>query len=424
MNQIKNRYLKVKDISQGSQGIITLMKDTKDNNKYVVLKTIKPPEESQIDFQKSFNEVNLLKQLHHPNIIQYYDSIYEPPNNLYIFLEYADGQDLSKYMEKNPKMSKNQILNIFSQIIFGLSYIHSKKIIHRDLKCENIFLFKNELVKIGDFGVSKEISNGKLAKTVIGSPLFFAPEILLNIPYSYPADIWAAGCILYQMMTGRHPFKSKSTQELIGKVLLKKPSIPSGCDKRLADLFFKMVDKEPKNRPTAAEILQVPMIKKHLASLQEKIDLKSQLPHRSSSKHSTSKNHNIPNLSIDNDENIQYDVPDWIKDNQIVSDELQLQSCKQLEEDTTNFAQMIKHSLASNQSDTLIQMSNDLALRKEKLIQLCKDQLKDKYSIAYDFIKKNGIDNRNELCTVLNTVSLPEDSLRMIETITMIERFI
>ena len=85
---------------------------------------------------------------------------------------------------------------------------------------------------------------------------------------------------------------------------------------------------------------------------------------------------------------------------------------------------MIKHSLASNQSDTLIQMSNDLALRKEKLIQLCKDQLKDKYSIAYDFIKKNGIDNRNELCTVLNTVSLPEDSLRMIETITMIERFI
>lgn len=427
MNQIKNRYVKVKDISQGSQGIITLMKDTKDNNKYVVLKTIKPPEESQIDFEKSLNEVNLLKQLHHPNIIKYYDSIYEPPNNLYIFLEYADCQDLSKFIEKNKKISKDQILHIFSQIIFGLSYIHSKKIIHRDIKCENIFLFKNKLVKIGDFGVSKEISDGKLAKTVIGSPLFFAPEILLNMPYSYPADIWAAGCILYQLMTGRHPFLSKSSQELIGKVLCGKPSIPSGCDKRLADLFFKMVDKEPKNRPTAADILQIPMIKKKLASIQSNIDLKTQAIRSSSSKHSSSKNqHNMETISIDNDENIQLDVPDWIKDNHTVADELQLQSCRQLEEDTTNFAQMIKNSLANNlhQNESLIMMTNNLSLRKEKLIQLCKEKMKDKYSLAYDFIKKNGIDNRNELCTILNTVSLPEDSLKMIETITMIERFI
>lgn len=422
MNQIKNRYIKVKDISQGSQGIITLMKDTEDNNKYVVLKTIKPPEESQIDFEKSLNEVNLLKQLHHPNVIQYYDSIYEPPNSLYIFLEYADCQDLSKYMQKNKKMSNDQILRIFSQIILGLSYIHSKKIIHRDLKCENIFLFKNELVKIGDFGVSKEISDGKLAHTVIGSPLFFAPEILLNMPYSYPADIWAAGCILYQMMTSRHPFLSKSSQELIGKVLCSKPSIPSGCDKRLADLFFRMVDKEPKNRPTASEILQIPMIKKQLSAIQSFIDLKKK---SSNNKRSSSKNQSI-NLSPDYDNDIQLDVPEWIKENQTVADELQIQSNRQLEEDTTNFAQMIKKSFANNshQNELLIMMSSDLALRKEKLVQLCKEKMKDKYSIVYEFVKKNGIDNRNELCNILNTVSLPEESLKMIETITMIERFI
>lgn len=412
---LENRYIKVKDISQGAQGVITLMKDTKDNNKYVILKRIKTSDESRIDFQKSFNEVNLLKQLHHPNIIQYYNSIYEPPEKLYIFLEYADGQDLAKYIKKNHKMSTNQILNIFSQIIFGLSYIHSKKIIHRDLKCENIFLFKNELVKIGDFGVSKEISdNEQFTKTIIGSPLFFAPEILLNMPYSYPADIWAVGCILYQMMTGKHPFSSKSHHQLVGKVLSGNVKMPSGCDKRLVDLFLEMVNQEPKDRPTAAQILEMPMIKEQLSKLQKNIDL-NMITSRNSKGHKS--------YSIDGNEINQYDVPDWIKDNQDIANEFLFQSNRKLEQDTSSFAELIKSTLADiNQKNTPLMITNNLSLRKENLIQQCKLQLKENYTITYDFIKKNGIDKRNELYSILNT-TLPEKLIKMIETITMIERF-
>jgi serine/threonine protein kinase len=124
-------------------------------------------------------------------------------------MELADGGDLSKYLV--PQMPEQSILFYFTQIIEGVEYIHSQGIVHRDLKPDNIFIMTNGTIKIGIFGVAKQLSNLNLLQmTSIGTFLYMAPEILFKQPSGISSDIWSLGCILYQMMTGNLPFLANS----------------------------------------------------------------------------------------------------------------------------------------------------------------------------------------------------------------------
>ncbi|OHT15828.1 CAMK family protein kinase [Tritrichomonas foetus] len=445
-----NRYTKVRDIGKGSYGVVSLMKDTHDHNKYVVVKTIKTKRNNTEEMKKAQQEAELLKSLQHPNVIQYYDSFFKSPTELCIVLEYADGKDLSKYLQSHPKLTESKILEIFTQIIFGIAYIHSQNILHRDIKIANILYFKSGFVKIGDFGISREVSEDSLATTIIGTPYFMAPEIISQQPYSYPADIWAAGCILFELMTGEHAFNGKSRDELFSNIKYgKTPKLPKRFSKGITDLLLKMISKNPARRPTAQEILKMPIIQRELSRLEYKMKAdisaqqsflsnqtnqsyvsvfsspksQSKLPVR---RQSNIKNEHINNTNNDDDEIDQYDVPDWIKDNKVVAAELIRQSFQKLQGDRSRFADIIHASISQlpkNNEGSFHAIQTDLPARKSLLETQCKEILGDKYDVAYNFIKNNWVDDQSELKTILGVKHLPEDAIKMLETITMIERF-
>lgn len=133
----------------------------------------------------------------------------------------ADGGDLLQMIEKmkkqRSKMSEKQVWSYLVQIVRGLKALHDLKIVHRDIKCANIFLTKDGVVKLGDLNVSK-VSKSGLMKTQTGTPYYASPEVWKDKPYDYRSDIWSLGCVLYEMVTLLPPFRATSMQGLAAKV--------------------------------------------------------------------------------------------------------------------------------------------------------------------------------------------------------------
>ena len=155
------------------------------------------------------SEVELLKKLKHPNIVKYYKSFRED-DNLYIIMEYFDNGDLDDYInvlgKGNNQNKKEEIWNIFYQCISGLNYLHSTGVVHRDIKPCNIFMTKNKIIKIGDFGVSAFFKNidiekiKKLTNTYVGTYEYMAPEIIKREKkYNEKVDIFSMGCVFYEI---------------------------------------------------------------------------------------------------------------------------------------------------------------------------------------------------------------------------------
>jgi len=157
-------------------------------------------------------ELLIMKKIKHPNIVSFYDS-FEESNQLNIIIEYCEKGDLQEFLNGR-KMKEKHALHYFYQILQGLNYLHSNNIIHRDIKPQNILIDKYNVCKIADFGFARYKEEDTLLKTVCGSPLYMAPEIIKKQHYTESADIWSAGVLFYQMLTGSHPFKCSSFYEL------------------------------------------------------------------------------------------------------------------------------------------------------------------------------------------------------------------
>jgi serine/threonine protein kinase len=210
--------------------------------KKINLSKIKSIEKNFID------EIKFIKDLYHPNIIKTYDYANDD-SFIYIALEYCENGTLHTFLNKRPLKEVHCKL-YFSQIISALKYLYNKNILHRDLKPQNILLDKYNNIKLTDFDFAKFANNDTLLKTICGTPLYMAPEIIKHRQYNNKSDIWSLGIILFQMITGKHPYKAKTHYELINKIDTTHVVIPNKLD--ISDdcynLIMNLIQKNSKIR--------------------------------------------------------------------------------------------------------------------------------------------------------------------------------
>ena len=261
--KIQETYKKIKELNEGAYGQVILVRSNINKQNLYVMKTISIENLDQNQKKKTMEEVKIIQKLNHPNIIKFHEVFIskQPYETLNIIQEYADGGDLSERIEKmknkNKFFSENQILDWFTEISLALNHMHSKHILHRDIKSQNVFLTKNNMIKLGDFGISKTLDY-TLAKamTVIGTPYYLSPEIIQSIPYSYESDIWSLGVLLYEMCSLKMPFNASNLPVLALKIQKGEyEKLDKMWSKDLRNLVYSMLQVDYQKRPSLKDIL-------------------------------------------------------------------------------------------------------------------------------------------------------------------------
>ena len=273
----KPSYKIIKLLGEGSYGRAFLCIDKTDNSQCVI-KQITIQNMNKKDIEDTLNEAKILEKFDHPNIIKFKEVFIanKPKKTLNIVTEYADGGDLSLEIKNQRKeyFKESQILDYFTQICLAIKHIHAKHIMHRDLKSQNIFLTKTKLVKLGDFGISKNLNcTWEKAKTMIGTPYYLSPEIVNNKQYTIKSDIWSLGVLLYEMMALKMPFDANSLPMLTLKIIKGNYAPPPQIyTSDLRNLVSQLLSVDPNKRPTADEILKMPIIKNRIKNYLNEID--------------------------------------------------------------------------------------------------------------------------------------------------------
>ncbi|XP_062566370.1 probable serine/threonine-protein kinase nek1 [Saccostrea cucullata] len=253
-------------LGTGTFGEAWIAKSRKHEMKCVV-KVINILRLSERELDQALTEVSVLGRMHHVNIVRYLDA-YVHDGALNIAMEYADGGDLHKKIcdQKGVSFNREVIMDWFVQMCMALQYIHKQNILHRDLKSQNIFLTSKSIVKVGDFGIARVLKDSSdLAVTTIGTPFYLSPEICQKKPYNHKSDMWALGCVLYEMCCLCVPFNAEDLQELILKILQENYNpIPRFLGSTLSLLIRKLLDKTPENRPSADYVLSLSALKPYI----------------------------------------------------------------------------------------------------------------------------------------------------------------
>lgn len=201
LDENMEKYCLIKIIGEGSFGKALLCYRKTDKRKCIV-KEITKRSSNEKDNKKIEMEGTILSKLSHPNIVSFWE-LFSAKFMFYIVMEFCDGGDLEKFIKlrHGSLLPENQVLHIFVQISLAIKHIHDRKILHRDLKTQNVFLTTAGIVKLGDFGIARILSNtGELASTRIGTPYYMSPEVMDNKKYNNKTDIWSLGCILYELL--------------------------------------------------------------------------------------------------------------------------------------------------------------------------------------------------------------------------------
>ncbi|XP_073088925.1 serine/threonine-protein kinase Nek1 isoform X4 [Manis javanica] len=260
------KYVRLQKIGEGSFGKAILVKSTEDGRQYVI-KEINISRMSSKEREESRREVAVLANMKHPNIVQYRES-FEENGSLYIVMDYCEGGDLYKRInaQKGIFFQEDQILDWFVQICLALKHVHDRKILHRDIKSQNIFLTKDGTIQLGDFGIARVLnSTVELARTCIGTPYYLSPEICENKPYNNKSDIWALGCVLYEMCTLKHAFEAGNMKNLVLKIISGSfPPVSLRYSHDLRSLLSQLFKRNPRNRPSVSSILEKGFIAKRI----------------------------------------------------------------------------------------------------------------------------------------------------------------
>ncbi len=254
-------YQIIKKIGEGSYAKI--YKAKKDNSDALyVLKNIPVSEEDYSSMNEILNESSILSNCDNVYIIKYYDSFFYN-GTFNIITEFCPYGDLFGYIKfykvRGSRIEEKIIWIIFIQLSLGLGYLHSKKILHRDIKTKNIFIKNNLTVKIGDFGIAKILSStSSYAHTFIGTPYYISPELCKDQPYNDKSDVWALGCVLYELCTLNHPFEGGTQVEIYEKIITQKfKSINPEYSSDLKKMIDLLLEKDEKKRPKMKDILKM-----------------------------------------------------------------------------------------------------------------------------------------------------------------------
>ncbi|XP_051822325.1 serine/threonine-protein kinase Nek1 isoform X1 [Antechinus flavipes] len=261
-----DKYCKLQKIGEGSFGKAILVKSKEDCKQYVI-KEINISRMSNKERKESRKEVEVLANMKHPNIVLYRES-FEESGSLYIVMDYCEGGDLYKRInaQKGVLFPEDQIMDWFVQICLALKHVHDRKILHRDIKSQNIFLTKDGTVQLGDFGIARVLNSTlELARTCIGTPYYLSPEICENKPYNNKSDIWALGCVLYEMCTLKHAFEAGNMKNLVLKIISGSfPPVSLHYSYDLRSLLSHLFKRNPKERPSVNSILERSFIAKRI----------------------------------------------------------------------------------------------------------------------------------------------------------------
>ena len=274
-----DQYDVLETLGTGSFGTVKRVR-RKTDNRILVWKEINFGPMSEREKAQLVAEVNILRELRNPFVVRYHDRIVDKPNTrLYIIMEHCAGGDLGKLIKKQIRdkrhLEEGFIWKILAQAIIALKDCHrrqengeTKPILHRDLKPANILLDQDQNIKMGDFGLAKELSSqSKLAKTNVGTPFYMAPEIINEKAYDEKSDIWSLGCLIYELAALKPPFEAANAYSLAMKINQGRISrIPSRYSDGLYDVIKMMLQLDPRSRPRVEDLEVLPVLQPYMTA--------------------------------------------------------------------------------------------------------------------------------------------------------------
>ncbi|XP_077011264.1 serine/threonine-protein kinase 36 isoform X2 [Tamandua tetradactyla] len=252
------KYHVLEMIGEGSFGRVY-----KGRRKYsaqvVALKFIPKLGRSEKELRNLQREIEIMRGLQHPNIVHMLDS-FETDKEVVVVTDYAEGE-LFQILEDDGKLPEDQVQAIAAQLVSALYYLHSHRILHRDMKPQNILLAKGGGIKLCDFGFARAMSTNTMVLTSIkGTPLYMSPELVEERPYDHTADLWSVGCILYELAVGTPPFYTTSIFELVSLILKDPVRWPSTISPCFKNFLQGLLTKDPRQRLSWPDLLHHPFI--------------------------------------------------------------------------------------------------------------------------------------------------------------------